>query len=272
MDLGKMITAITAIVVMIVLVVTVAVPIIDDVVNQKEIKIVPGQGEGPIDLMSSDVEFISGPTNYIVVDGQQYTLVENMSIDVLADTFVISHENQAFYFEGESYICNGADGNELTIIDGTLYYDDKSFQSSWCYAYVETYPASTQTVIVNETGTIGPLEYGGGDVRFIAYYPGGIRQYAVYSIDETGNVVHELGRNELDTIHVTVAPTEGNYSITIEYSDRYMDVGFVIIDREYVVVASQDDPTFELINVIPLIMFIGIVIAAVGLFIRLRSR
>lgn len=261
--------AVMGIIVVTIMVVVVALPIIDDVVNQKEIKIVPGQGEGPIDLMSSDVEFMSGPTNYIVVDGQQYALVESMSIVVLADTFVISLENQAFYFKTENFY-GGGDGKDLKIIDGTLYYEDRSLGSSWCHAYVETYPASTQTLIVNETGTIGPLEYGGGDVTFVAYYPNGVREYAIYSIDETGNVEYEWGSGELDTIHVTVTPTEGNYSISIEYSDRYMDVGFVIIDREYVVVASQGDPTFKLISVIPLIMVVGILMAVIGAFVYTR--
>lgn len=270
MDLSNAMKAVMGIIIVTIIVVVVAIPIISDVVNQKEIKIVPGQGEGPIDLMSSDVKFTN--SGRIVVDGEQYEPAGIKSIVVLADTFVISHESQTFYLQKKSTNSTiNCTASELKIIDGTLHYEDTSCESSWCHAYVETYPASTQTLIIDETGAIGPLEYGGGDVTFVAYYPGGVRHFAIYSIDEAGNVVYEWGSRELDTIDVTVTPIDGNYSISIEYSDEYMRMGFVIIDREYEVVASPDDPTFKLITVVPLIMAAGVLIAIVSSLAYYRS-
>lgn len=278
MDTGIIIKSVVGMVVILTIITVVAIPIIGGMLSSTETRMVEGDGV-TIDVMSSDVSFTLSRSE-ITIDGQDYQTVGRIDSDsdfpynnilAISDTFAIFNQSQGVggYYGSTSF--GPQDDTKFTIEDGKLMSDGEVLATStWCYAVVNGDIGEYAVLYGKPRGEhIGPVEYGGGEAIFATFGGSGIRYTSVSTIDGNGSIDRLYG-NDRGRITVSVTPQDGYSTIEVDY-DTNGSGGYLLLPQEYTVTTTNDDATFEMIGLVPIIMVAGAVIATIGLFMRSRS-
>lgn len=284
MDIKNMVTAITAIVVMIVLVVTVAVPVLSSLESTSE------SGENTwngttISLNSNSSNNLDVDDSGVLLNGERLTGLESMTPLIMANTFYVLYYNMTIQLVGVPENSQNVvgivikSGESLSMANGTATYTPSgdgaaiTFQYSKLYCYdedgeyalllgSETFKASSSTTV---TGWDFDPSF-----CFVNIEDGEITDYNAYTFGANGTppTVETITgattgyvKNDDGTVSYT-APFQ------IDYSGGSM-TAFVIAPIHYG--GSDQGEIGDIIAVIPVIMVVGVLIAAIGVFIPLRS-
>ena len=277
MDLIHVLKSIISIMVVLIVVIIAVIPIFNDLQTSTQTMMVDGDGVA-VDISSSKVSFAS-PSGDIVIDGKTYDNLGEQGdtkLLVLSEKFTLIHNSYVYvYYESApNQYCNLSD---VEIENGTLLIEDEVvLESTWCYAIIQDGVGEYSVLHKYQSGwdaaiQIGPIQYDGADSMFVGYGGSGLRIYHTYSIDSDGIVTDMWGQGELNTT-ATVNRYDGYSDITVNSSfDAASLHGWLLVDPEYTVTVTNEDSTFKMIGLLPVLMIAGVVIATIGLFLSSKS-
>lgn len=277
MDLTHILKSIIGIMVVLIIVIIAVIPIFSDLQTSTEIMMVDGDGVA-VDVSSSTVTF-DNLTSDIVIDGEMHDSLgerNDTKLLVVSEKFTLIYQSKIYvYYESAPNITYSL--SDVEIENGTLLIEDEVvLESTWCYAIIQGEVGEYSVLHKYQSGwdaaiQIGPIQYDGADSMFIGFGGSGVRICHTYSIDSDGIVTDMWGRGELITTS-TVNRYDGYSDITVNSSfDAAGLDGWLLVDPEYTVTVTNEDSTFKMIGLLPVIMIASVMIATIGLFLSSKS-
>lgn len=278
MDPTHILKSIIGIMVVLIIVIIAVIPIFNDLQTSTETMMVDGDGVA-VDVSSSTVSF-ANPTGDIVIDGEMHDSLgerNDTKLLVVSEKFTLIHDGDVYVYYESAPNKNYYSLSDVEIENGTLLIEDEVvLESTWCYAIIQDDVGKYSVLHRYQSGwdaaiQIGPIQYDGADSMFIGYGGSGVRICHTYSIDSDGIVTDMWGKGELITT-ATVNRYDGYSDITVNSSfDASGLDGWLLVNPEYTVTVTNEDSTFKMIGLLPVLMIAGVIVATIGLFLSSKS-
>lgn len=287
MEIKSMITAIISAVVALIIVVVVAIPIISNVteeVNSIQYNDTPRFFAENQVKETIEYTFTDGTVQYNGTDINGYTAEQGNTPIAFSDAFCLFYSVDGSQNASIILILSDSTKYDLTKFilntDGTYSYTNSSGTNTGTYNVIVNADPNGEYAAIETTSTVS-AHVDTGKTAYIfkrAYNQTTSNAYIAASITNgtVANIFNNPGNGSTISIPAPEVTAERlNDLITIDNKVIIDDIEYdsrslLIVPYEYHAVTASDDAIISMINIVPLLMIVGIIIAVVAMFIRTR--